>query len=92
MMTKNKSETAVAEWMLAALDEDDILYQEQAVYDIQEKFGDAFVYENNSGNLAISKDVLAAFLKITGDDVVWSRSERMWRRREDTDEPGRQQP
>ena len=54
-------------------------------------FGDDFVYINENGNLAIEKKVLNVFRKLTDDSVVWSRGERMWRLREENDEPGRQQ-
>lgn len=82
----------VAIWMLDALKkEDGLLYQHHVAYDIEEKFGEDFVYYNNNGNIAISKAVLSAFNKLTGDSVVWERGQRLWRYREDYDEPGRQQ-
>ncbi len=81
----------VADWMLEQLKREDTLYQESAVGDIEDEFGDEFVYENENGNLAISKPVLAEFRKLTGTTVIWSRSERLWRFRERHDEPGRQQ-
>lgn len=81
----------VADWMLEQLKREDTLHQESVVGDIEDKFGDEFVYENENGNLAISKGVLAEFRKLTGETVVWSRAERFWRFREDHDEPGRQQ-
>ena len=81
----------VADWMLEQLKRDDTLHQESAVGDIEDEFGDEFVYENENGNLAISKPVLAEFRKLTGRTVIWSRSERLWRFRERHDEPGRQQ-
>lgn len=92
-MSQPNSATAasVAQWMLDELNRVQFLYQEQVVYDIQSRFGDSFVYTNDSGNPAIAKPVLAAFNKLTGDAVVWERGERMWRRRADYDSPGRQQ-
>lgn len=81
----------VAKWMLDELKRVKYLYQETVVYDIESKFGAAFTYENDNGNLAIDKRVLAAFRKLTGDSVIWERGERLWRFREDHDEPGRQQ-
>jgi hypothetical protein len=67
------------------------LYQETVVFDIASKFGEEFTYINDSGNMAIRRDVLAAFRKVSGDGVIWERGERMWRKRESYDEPGRQQ-
>lgn len=85
------SDLEVAEWMLAELDKNQILYQETAVCDIQEKFGDSFVYDNQNGNMAISREVLSEFRKLTNDRVIWVRGERYWRFREKYDEPGRRQ-
>jgi hypothetical protein len=82
---------AVARWMLAQVEAEGSLYQEEAVSDIEKLFGEVFTYENDNGNLAISRAVLKAFRKISEDDVVWEQGERMWRKRESYDEPGRQQ-
>lgn len=81
----------VAKWMMSELEKEGILDQESAVGDIEQKFGSAFVYENQNGNLAISKDVLSEFRKLTEDIVVWVRSDRCWRFREKYDDPGRRQ-
>ncbi len=48
----------VAKWMVKELDEQEFLYPEWAVWEIQEIFGDDFVSENENGNLTISKVVL----------------------------------
>lgn len=82
----------VAQWMLKELQNQGELHQDQVVYDIADKFGKGFTYLNESGNHAIGKDVLAAFLKLTGKKIVWIRSERYWRERQPGDEPGRNQP
>lgn len=89
-MTKNARE--VAEWMLNKLNQDGILYQEDAAFEIESQFGEEFVYINDNGNTAISKRVLAEFRKLTEDTVVWVRGEKYWRRRESYDEQGRGQP
>ncbi len=81
----------VARWMLTQVEIEGSLYQEDAVADIEELFGDAFIYENDNGNPAISRAALKAFQAISDDNVVWERGERMWRKRESSDEPGRQQ-
>ncbi len=91
-MTAPATAKEVAAWKLKELNEQDLLYQEVAAYEILDRFGEHFTYYNENGNLAIDKTVLAAFRHITGDDVVWCRSERYWRRREEGDLPGRQQP
>jgi hypothetical protein len=81
----------VARWMLTQLNEEEYLYQSYVVAEIEEKFGDAFVYYNANGNPAISPAVLKEFRRLTGDIVIWNRAERYWRKREEWDEPGRRQ-
>ena len=81
----------VAQWMLDELNKVQYLYQQDAVYSIESKFGSAFVYVNDAGNPAIDRKVLAAFKKLTGESVIWERGERVWRKREQYDEPGRLQ-
>ncbi len=81
----------VAAWMQAELEAHNGLYQDDAVSQIEDEFGPDFVYDNDNGNRAISKAVLAAFRKLTGDTVVWERSDRYWRFRQAGDEEGRQQ-
>jgi hypothetical protein len=51
----------------------------------------AFTHINENGNMAIRRDVLVAFQRLSGDSVIWERGERMWRKRQSYDEPGRQQ-
>lgn len=90
-MTSHPIDADVAAWMVEELGRKDHLYQEQAAWDIQRKFGRSFVYDNENGNPAISKSVLKHFNALTKDNVVWSRSERFWRTREANDKPGRMQ-
>lgn len=68
------------------------LLHADALSDIRERFGDTFTHENESGNQAIDPRVLKEFKKLTGPDVVWSRSGRYWRRREHYDSDSRSQP
>ncbi|PHQ69154.1 MAG: hypothetical protein COB93_08770 [Sneathiella sp.] len=68
-----------------------MLDQENAAWQLTKK-DKSLTYQNDNGNLAISKGVLAEFNKLTmGDDVVWSRSGRHWRFREKYDKLGRMQ-
>lgn len=80
----------VAKWMQAEVQKG-ALYQDDAADRIKRIFGSDFVYMNDGGGTAISKKALRAFNKLTKDDVVWSRYDRMWRPREPTDAPGRMQ-
>lgn len=68
----------VALFMLSELNQNEYLYQEEAVYKIEDKFGESFVYYNNNGGQSISKKVLIEFRKLT-PDVVWERGEKCWR-------------
>ncbi len=90
-MTTNSTANDVAKWMLLELEKKKELYQEDAVDEIGQRFGNKYVYDNDNGNPAIDKKVLGAFRQISGEDVVWSRSERYWRYRENSDKPGRNQ-
>jgi len=91
-MSPDATPADVAAWMLSEYQKETVLYQDTAAGEIAARFGNSFVYENANGNLALSAPVLTAFRKISGDDVVWSKSERYWRAREKGDVPGRNQP
>ena len=81
MKKKNNSPikaSDVAQWMLNQINKKRELYHEEVVYQIEEKFGSKFVYDNEEGNLAISREVLKEFRKLTEKTVVWSRSEFCW--------------
>lgn len=81
----------VAELMLARLEADDVLYQDEIVYVIERECGDEHVRINDNGNLAIQSNVLKAFRKLTEGCVVWEKGERCWRFRKDYDAQGRAQ-
>lgn len=81
----------VAAWMAEEVKDGQLMYQETIVYDIESKFGSKFTYLNDNGNMAIGKDVLKEFRKLTEETVVWERGERAWRLREKHDGPGRRQ-
>lgn len=70
----------IAEWMLVEIEAKKWLYQETVVYHIRKTFGEEFVYQNASGNLAIGKNVLKSFKKLTTGVVVWERGEKAWRK------------
>lgn len=87
----SEAEREVAEWMLSRLKATGCLYQDDAVSEIEARFGENFVYDNANGNRAISRKVLDAFNLLTTSTVVWERGERYWRFRVAYDEPGRSQ-
>ena len=65
----------VAEWMLKELKRQGNLHQDTIVFEIAEKFGSRFTYDNEDGNLALRIDILAAFRELTKDSVVWIQEE-----------------
>ena len=70
----------IAQWMFDHFQNHHHLYQESVVYKIKNQFGPDFVYNNQNGNLAIGKDVLREFKKISEGKVVWERGSKAWRR------------
>jgi hypothetical protein len=86
MKSKHKAQK-VAEWMLKELKQLGKLHQDTAVYEIAEKFGSRFTYDNEDGSLAIRIDILDAFRELTKDSVVWVREDRYWRMRTPGDGP-----
>ena len=81
----------VAEWMFEEVKEKDYLEHGVCVSLIADKFGEGFIYNNESGGLSIAKKVINVFNKISGDDVVWLRNEKAWTSRKDYHQLGRQQ-
>ena len=82
--------TEIANWLNEKVKEGDYVYQETVVSEIEDVFGDEYVYSNYNGNMAIDKDVLKVFRKIS-PDVVWNRGERYWRLKDENDDAeGRQ--
>lgn len=90
MENRDSTPEEVADWMMSTVKAKGELYQEDAVSEIEARFGNIYIYENENGNPAIGRNVLSAFRRIS-DDVVWERAERKWRMRENSDEPGRRQ-
>lgn len=69
----------VAKFMFDELEKNNSLYQSEVVYDIEKTYGNDFIYENENGNMAISKQVLNEFKKFKKEhDIEWDRSEKAW--------------
>jgi len=69
----------VAQFMLDNLKESNSMYQIDIVYDIENIYGNNFVYENKHGNMAIEKKVLTAFGKLKKEyNIEWDKSEKAW--------------
>lgn len=80
----------VGAWMLAQVERDGCIYQDDVVdYLVRGKHEDLLL-ENSDGNQVLGKAVLAAFLKMTESTVVWVKPDRYWRWRVREDEQGRE--
>lgn len=77
----------VAEWMLRRVEEQGHLVQQRAAHEIRERFGTEYLYRGQSGAYRIDEAVLDAFRELTEGTVVWSKSNRMWRPRQEADPP-----
>ena len=74
------SKRDVAQWIYDEINRVGILYQYEASQEIEQRFGEEFVYTNENGNPAIHRGVLAKFRKLHGGTVEWDRSDFRWSR------------
>jgi hypothetical protein len=72
------SANEVAEWMFNEVRSAGILHQGDAVAYIINNFGEGFIYVNEKGNQAISKDVKKVFKKLHGGRAAWERDGFFW--------------
>lgn len=79
----------VAAWMLAQVEREGCIYQDDVVDYLVKATREELLTENADGNQVVGKAVLAAFRKLTETTVVWVKPERYWRWRVAEDEPGR---
>ncbi|MBJ9681533.1 MULTISPECIES: DUF6953 family protein [Burkholderia] len=85
-----KDASAAAKWMLAQLERDGCIYQDDVVdYLVKAKAGQ-LLRENSDGNLVVGRALLDAFKNLTETTVVWVKPDRYWRWRVKEDEPGRE--
>ena len=80
---------ATAKWMLAQLERDGCIYQDDVVDRLVKAKAEHLLRENSDGNLVVGRVVLEAFKKATETTVVWVKPDRYWRWRVKEDEPGR---
>jgi hypothetical protein len=84
------TEEEAAHWMLEYYEEFGFLYQEAAANHLFHLNDERLSYFDNSHNLCVGKGVLRIFNNLT-PEAVYERSGKFWRKRLDTDQPGRQQ-
>ena len=80
----------VAAWMLAQVERDGCIYQDDVVDYLAKAKREDLLTENADGNQVVGKAVLAAFRKLSDATVVWVKPERYWRWRVAEDEEGRE--
>lgn len=80
----------VIQWMLANLEKEGCLYQEDVVDFLVKNDQMNLLKENVDGNLVLKLSVNSAFRKETEHNVVWVKPDRYWRYRVAEDEPGRE--
>jgi len=87
LKTKNMSNQnkIIAQWMLEEVNTLGRLVQRRAASQIKQRFGEEHVYKNENRNWGINKIILDEFRSLSSDDVVWSRSRQLWRKRRDSD-------
>ena len=79
----------VAAWILAQVERDGCIYQDDVVDYLVKAKREDLLTENADGNQVVGKAVLAAFRRLTEATVVWVKPDRYWRWRVAEDEPGR---
>lgn len=79
-----------AEWMLEQFEAKRFLYQQEAASHLLHLHDENLAYYDARGNVCVGKEVLSAFNRLT-PDAVYERSEKFWRDRLPSDQPGRQQ-
>lgn len=79
-----------AQWMLAMLQRDGCVYQDDTVDMLVKADAEDLLRENTDGNAVLSSAVLSAFKKVSAE-AVWIKPDRYWRWRVDEDEVGRDQ-
>lgn len=84
------TEEEAAKWMLDQFEEFGFLYQELAASHLLHLNDQRLAYFDKDSNTCVGKGVLKIFNALT-PDAVYERSDKFWRRRLTTDQPGRQQ-
>lgn len=73
------SAVKIAKWMTQQF-KGNYLYQEDVAWQLHTNLKGQATYTNDNGNIAINKDILREFRKLTDGQVVWERGEKAWRK------------
>jgi hypothetical protein len=82
--------TTTAKWMLAQLEREGCIYQDDVVDYLTRANATHLLRENAEGNEVLGSKVLDAFRALTEKSAVWVKSDFYWRLRVDEDEVGRE--
>jgi hypothetical protein len=82
--------TTTAKWMLAQLEREGCVYQDDVVDYVTRANVPSLLRENADGNEVLSSAVLNAFRALTETSVVWVKPDFYWRWRVNEDETGRE--
>lgn len=81
--------STAAQWMLAMLERDGCIYQDDTVDMLTKAGAEDLLRENADGNPVLGTPVLSEFKKLS-ENAVWVKPDRYWRWRVDEDELGRE--
>lgn len=84
------TEDEAAKWMLNTFEQFGFIYQDAAATHLFQFNDERLAYFDKNSNLCVGKKVLSIFNRLT-PDAVYERRDKFWRRRLETDQPGRQQ-
>ncbi|MBL8578893.1 MAG: hypothetical protein JNK47_16845 [Mesorhizobium sp.] len=90
-MDGNPQISAVAQWMMGEVSSGKRLYQTRVAQHVRQHVDASLTSRNKNGNWALDKRINDAFRELSGDGVVWERSQQLWRLRKPSDKPGRMQ-
>ncbi len=88
-MTESEDYKTIARWMLDQLRARGVLYQSAVVTYVRKNYGGKYMTHGRPTHQGIQKEILTEFRKLTPDDVVWSRTGLLWRKRRAGDPPGK---
>ncbi|MDN4600741.1 hypothetical protein P5G61_05850 [Paenibacillus sp. F6_3S_P_1C] len=69
----------IAQWLYDKILEEQVVFQYDAVREVEKKFGEKYIYVNDNGNKAIDKKITSAFRDINKDNLIeWDRYDFKW--------------
>lgn len=72
-------EKEIAKWLYEKILEEQVVFQYNAVREIEDNFGQEYIYVNKNGNKAISEKITAHFRKINkGNLITWDGYGYKW--------------